>query len=219
MTTFTKLKWPVQDLVAVSNLQDVLVAGDVLLNGTLLNPDIPDQISFIRAKMIRSVSITSVNNLSGTSFIITGLQNGGYVQEIIVGPNNNTVYGAKYYDIITSVIASTPVNGVQVGTGDAGYLPLVVINTIASTINYSASVLLPVGSMVNYSLFQTLDQINNNFVPFLNQGTQLFPAFGLTNKTTSELANSLLITNFVLLKVNSSIAPITDTFEFILLQE
>ena len=219
MTVFTKLKWPVQDLSAVSALQDVLIPGDLLLNGTLLNPDIPDQISFIRARMIRSVSLTSINDLSLTNFIITGLQNGGYVSETISGPNNNTVYGTKYYDTVTSVVASTAVSGIQAGTGDAGFLPLLEINSIANTINYSTSVLLPVGSTINYSLFQTLDQINNNFIPFLNQTAQLFPAFGLANETTSQLANSLLITNFVLLKVNSSLLPITDTFEFILLQE
>lgn len=219
MTTFTKLKWPVQDLSAVSDLQNVLIPGPLLLNGTLLNPDIPDQISFIRAKMIRSVSLTSVNDLSLTNFVITGLQNGGYVSETLSGPNNNTIYGTKYYDTITSVVASTAAAGIQVGTGDAGFLPLLVVNTNASTINYSASILLPIGSTINYSLFQTLDQINNNFIPFLNQESQLFPAFGLVNETTSQIANSLLITNFVLLKVNSSALPITDTFEFILLQE
>jgi len=219
MTTFTKLKWAVQNLSAVAALQDIVAPGPLLLNGTFFDPAIPDQVALIKAKMIRSISLTSVNDLSGTNFVITGLQNSAYVSETLSGPNNNTIYGTKYYDIVTSVVANTVVNGIQVGTGDTGFLPLLVVNTNASIINYSASVLLPAGSGINYSLFQTLDQINNNFIPFLNQESQLFPAFGLANETTSQIANSLLITNFVLLKVNSSALPITDTFEFILLQE
>ena len=219
MATFTKLTWSVQDLSAVSALQNVGVAGPLLLNGTLLDSTIPDQISFIKNKVIRSVSLTSVNDLSLTNFVITGLQNGAYVSETVSGPNNNTVYGTKYYDTITSVVASTAVNGIQVGTGDAGFLPLIAIDANAVIVNYSTSVLLPAGSGITYSMLQTLDQINTNFIPFLNQADKLFPAFGLTNETTSQIANSLLITNFVILQVNSSANPITDTFEFILLQE
>ena len=219
MAIFTKLTWPVQDLLAVSALQDVGVAGPLLLNGILFNSSIPDQISFISNKVIRSVSLTSVNDLSLTNFVITGLQNGAYVSETVSGPNNNTVYGTKYYDIITSVVASTAVNGIQVGTGDAGFLPLIAISPISLSTNYSTSVLLPAGSGVTYSMLQTLDQINTNFIPFLNQADKLFPAFGLTNETTSQIANSLFIINFVILQVNSSANPITDTFEFILLQE
>ena len=219
MSTFTKLTWSVQDLIAVSALQDVVAPGPVLLNGTLFDSTIPDQVSFIKNNMIRSVSLTSVNDLSLTNFIITGLQNSAYVSETVSGPNNNTIYSTKYYDIITSVVASTAVNGIQIGTGDAGFLPLIAVDVNAVIINYSTSVLLPAGSGITYSLLQTLDQINTNFIPFLNQADKLFPAFGLTNETTSQIANSLLITNFVILQVNSSANPITDTFEFILLQE
>ena len=219
MSTFTKLTWSVQDLIAVSALQDVVAPGPVLLNGTLFDSTIPDQVSFIKNNMIRSVSLTSVNDLSLTNFIITGLQNSAYVSETVSGPNNNTIYSTKYYDIITSVVASTAVNGIQIGTGDAGFLPLIAVDVNAVIINYSTSVLLPAGSGITYSLLQTLDQVNNNFIPFLNQVPKLFPAFGLTNETTSQIATSLLITNFVILQVNSSANPITDTFEFILLQE
>jgi len=219
MSTFTKLTWSVQDLIAVSALQDVVAPGPVLLNGTLFDSTIPDQVSFIKNNMIRSVSLTSVNDLSLTNFIITGLQNSAYVSETVSGPNNNTIYSTKYYDIITSVVASTAVNGIQIGTGDAGFLPLIAVDVNAVIINYSTSVLLPAGSGITYSLLQTLDQVNNNFIPFLNQVPKLFPAFGLTNETTSQIATSLLITNFVILRVNGSATPITDTFEFILLQE
>lgn len=218
MATFTQLTWPIQDLEAVSLLQDA-AAGPLLLNGTLFDSDISDQISFIENNMIRSVSLTSVNNLAGTNFIVTGLQNSAYVSEVLSGPNNNTIYGTKVYDIITSVVASNAVTGIEVGTGDSGFMPLLTIDTNAIVINYSVQVLLPIGSGINYSMFQTLDQINTNYSPFADQVNNFFPAFGLTNETTSQIANTTSITNFVILKINSSSAPITDTFDFILLQE
>jgi hypothetical protein len=219
MSTFTKLTWPVQDVAAVGALQNAVIGVPLLLNGTLADPSIPNQVSFIKNKMIRSVSITSVNDLSGITFVITGLQNGAYVTEPITGPNNTTVYGTQYYDIVTSVVASANATGVKIGSGNAGFFPLLVINSLASFINYSASILLPVSSGINYSFFQTLDQINNNFIPFLNQTTKFFPCMGFTNETTSQIGNSNQITNFVLLKINSSATPITDTFDFIFLQE
>lgn len=222
MATFTKLTWPVQDVAAVCVLQTATMGVPLLLNGTLSDPSIPDQVSFIKNKMIRSVSITSsTQDLSLTNFVITGLQNGAYVTESIVGPNMTTVYGTLYYDIVTSVVPSTNIiaPGVSIGTGDAGFLPLLVINSLASTINYSASALLPAGSGITYSFFQTLDQVSNNFITFVNQTTKFFPSMGFTNETTSQIGNSTQIANFVLLQINSSATPITDTFDFIFLQE
>ena len=222
MSTFTKLNWPIQDLSAVAALQNLALPGNLVLNGTFADPSIPNQISFIKTKVIRSISISSsTNNYTGTSFIIAGLQNGAYVTETFSGPNiGATVYGTKYYDIIISVTASTAVTGIRAGTGNAGFLPLIVVNTVATTvINYSATVLLPAGSGINYSLFQTLDQVNNNYIAFDNQITKFFPSLGFVNETSSQIGNSSEITNFVLLKVNSSATPITDTFDFIFLQE
>jgi len=224
MSTFTKLNWPIQDLSAVAALQNLASPGNLVLNnGTFADPSIPNQISFIKNKVIRSISISSsTNNYTGTSFTIAGFQNGAYVTENFSGPNiGATVYGTKYYDIIISVTASTAVTGIRAGTGNAGFLPLIVVNTVATTvINYSATVLLPAGSGINYSLFQTLDQVNNNYLAFNDQlTTKFFPALGFVNETSSQIGNSSEITNFVILKVNSSATPITDTFDFIFLQE
>jgi hypothetical protein len=235
MSTFTKLTWPVQDLSAVCTPKLLARPANVpfVLDGTLVDTSIiPNQASFIKAKMIRSVSITSatIDYSSGVSFIIQGLQNGAYVSETIpatpgLGPGiGETVYGTQYYDIIISVTATADVTGITVGTGDAGFLPLIVVNTVATVINYSATVLVPVTiplSGINYSLFQTLDEVSNNFISLQSQidNQKFFPALGFTGETASKIGNSSAITNFVLLKVNSSALPITDTFDFIFLQE
>lgn len=225
MSTYTKLTWPVQDVAAVCALQNVASAGPLLLNGTLFDTNIPGQVSFTKNNIIRSISLTSVNNLSATNFIIQGFQNGAFVTESIPGPINNTVYGTKAYDIIISVTASGgtfPVTGIQVGTGKVGYLPLLVINPNAGFINYSMEINVPTSptSGINYSVLKTLSQVSQNFVTFNDQITNFFPvSLALTSQTSSATDNSILITNFILLKINSSATPVTDTFDFIFLQE
>lgn len=217
MSLYTKLTWSVVDLAAVCALQDTPGAGSLLLNGTLKNNSVPDQISFRVNNFIKSVSLTSVNNLSAITFVVNGFQNNAPISDTINGPNNNTVYGVKYFDVITSITVSAAVSQVKVGTGDAGYLSLFVVNSNTSNINYSVSVIFPPSSAgITYSLYQTLDQINSNFITFENQLSNLFPI--LINQTTSQIISSQNVTNFVLLKVDSSVTPLTDTFDFIFLQ-
>lgn len=233
MSVFTKLTWPIVDTSAVCASQTIpvistfpipQVGGNLLLNGTFFNSSVPDQVSLIDQRVIRSVSITSSNNLSGLPFVISGFQNNAPVQETISGPNNGTVYGLKHFDVITSVFIPTTTGGggtVQVGVGNTGYFPLLVVNSnISTTINYSMSVLFPptVITNINYSVYQTLDQINSNFITFDNQLNNLFPITGLINQTSSQIASFKDVTNFILLKVNSSGTPLTDTFDFIFLQ-
>ena len=176
MSTYTPYTWPVIDTAAVCALQDLASSGSLLLNGTFTSSDTPNQISFISNNFIRSVSITSANNLSAINFTITGFQNEALVTETIVGPNNNTVFGTKYYDIITSVAASGSVTQVSVGTGSAGYLPLIQLSTISSSTNYSCSIKVPAsGSGVTYSFYQTLEQVSPNYITFQNQiGSNFF---------------------------------------------
>jgi len=222
MATNTKTIWQIVDLTAVCALQSLGSTGSLLLNGTLVDNSIPNQISFISNNFIRSVSITSGQNLSSTTFTVSGIQNGAFVTENITGPNNNTVYGLNYYDIITSVIANAAIAapGVSVGTGKVGYLPLVQVNNsnASSYINYSCSVLLPAGSGINYSLLQTLEKVNNNWIPLQTQNTIFFPSMGLTNQTTSQIGNSTIIVSYLLLHINSSTTPLTDTLTFIFTQ-
>lgn len=224
MSLYAQLKWPIVNKEAVCLQQDIAAAGELNLNGSLYNSSVPNRVSFIAAGQFlqngftRSISITSTNNLSGRTFIINGFQNNAPVSETLLGPNNTTIYGTKFYDVITSITVNGAANAIQVGTGDKGYLPIIAIDSLATTINYSVQILLPSGSGINYSLFRTLDQISTNFITYLDQENDLFPALGLTNKTTSEIANTQEISNFILFKINSSANPITDTFDFVFLQ-
>lgn len=227
MSTYTKLNWPVQDVEAVCKLQNTLGSAALLLNGTLFDQNIPNQVSFISTNVIRSISLTSEFHLNLVDFIIQGFQNGAFVTEIIPGPNGSpglpvTVYGSKVYDIITSITTSNLVLGIQVGTGRVGFLPLLVINTNAGFINYSMEITVPTipVSGINYSVLKTLAQVSINYTTFSDQLTKFFPvAANLESQTISRSVNSIEITNFILLKINTSDTPVTDTFDFIFLQE
>lgn len=129
MATYTQYYWAPQDLQAVSLLQNKGSAGTLLLNGTYVNPT-STTISFIAQGFTRNVSLTSVNDLSAANFTITGVQNNTVVVNTIAGPNNNTVYTTDNFDIISSISVDTAVNGIKVGTGLTGFLPL--FNRISS---------------------------------------------------------------------------------------
>lgn len=223
MSIYTQTTWPVMNTAAVCALQNLSVAGPLLLNGTLANADLPNQISFITNNFIRSVSITSTNDLSTYSFVISGFQNEAFVTETISGPNNDTIFGTQYYDIVTSIVVSGAVSDVSVGTGNSGYLPLITVNTnnIGGNVNYSCSVLLPDDSGITYSLLQSLASVQTSFIALQNQTSSFFPIPNMSafiDATTSQIGNSVAITNYLLLEISST-TPITDTLNFIFLQE
>jgi hypothetical protein len=215
----TKYTWPVENKTAVCALQSGAAAGDLILNGSMVSIDIPNQVSFISNNLSRSVSISSTADNSAVAFSITGFQNGAYVTENIpIGPNNETVYGNEIFDQIIRVTADGAFTDITVGTGKYGYLPLIPIN-IDTVINFSASIIVPtvaVGS-ITYSMFQSLDDINTNFTPYENQ-TSLFPVLGLTGMTMTGLGNEQNMTNYVILKVEGSNNPATDSLELIFIQ-
>lgn len=219
MSTYTPYTWPNIDIAAVCAEQDLASPGNLTINGTLSGSSGPNQASFITANFIRSVSINSPNDLSGTTFSIQGFQNGGYVSETITGPNSTIVYGTQYYDVITQVTASTAVTQVSVGTGNAGYLPLIIINSLAGSINYGISAILPpAGSNITYSLLETLESISFNYIAFQAQLNKFFPVSGLINVTTSQLTKFTSISNYLLFHITST-NPLVDSLSFTFLQE
>lgn len=209
MPVRSELIWPAVDKAAICNDVGRTGPGTIdITTGTLYNSQIPNQISFIDNGFIRTVSVTAAStSASGIDFIINGLQNGAFVTDTISGPAaNSTVYGSKYFDIITSVTVSNSVSNVSVGTGRIGLLPLIETNTSStnSYINYSCSVI-PSSSTINYSLKQTLENVFNNWIPLQNQeSTVFFDAMGLTSETTSQIGNSTAFASYFLLIINSS---------------
>lgn len=118
-----------------ANTQDVCLNQDttgnvnLVINGNLAkNGDV----SFIENGYSRQLSFTSANNLSAVNFTIYGTQNGVSIVEIIAGPNANTVYSTKVYDVVTTITSSAAVSNVSIGTGYKGFFTI--INPVISGI-------------------------------------------------------------------------------------
>lgn len=131
--------FPAGNTTDVCLLQTLGVAGNLTINGNLANL-VNGQVSFIQKGYSRQISLTSVNNLSGRQFTITGMQNGITITENVTGPNNNTVYSVQVYDVISSISVDGAVNGVSVGTGYIGFFPLIAINLERPIISYSLAI-------------------------------------------------------------------------------
>src|SRR5271155_3612802 len=113
MSTYLQYIWPVNDTQAVCNTQDVGGAGDLTLNGTYYNST-TNIVDFFDNGFVRQVTLTSINDLSGSTFTINGIQNGLVVNETITGPNGTTVGSTNYYDFIVAVSVNGAVSGVSV---------------------------------------------------------------------------------------------------------
>jgi|OM-RGC.v1.013708674 hypothetical protein len=157
-----------------SNTQDVCLtqsttgAVNLIINGNLASGGI---VPFINNGYSRQISFTSVNNLSASSFVVTGMQNGVMLSETVTGPNNNTVYSTNIYDVISSIVSSGIVANVSVGSGYSGFFQLIspVISGINGDLNYSFSLGSTFGSnVIGTTVYGTLVNITNNGVTFAN---------------------------------------------------
>lgn len=130
-SNYQELNWPAanEDDIALSQ---VLVANTPLtLNGRFSNKNTYKNIDFsynnsLNASVVRKLTFTSGQNMSGTNFVIHGRQNGVDIIENIAGPNNNTVTSDNYYDYIDKIEHTGVVDGnVSIGTdGDEGFFTL-----------------------------------------------------------------------------------------------
>lgn len=172
MPTSIQYYWSPQDLQAVSLTQNIVSAGNLLLNGTYFNPT-TTTISFRDQGFVRQVSLTSVNNLSAATFTISGVQNNTVVTNVIAGPNNNTVSTTDSFDIISSISVDMAVNGISAGTGAVGYFPLISrINPSVFTIStpsntYALGFATEASNGCTYQIYQSLTDLSGNGETYL----------------------------------------------------
>jgi hypothetical protein len=147
--------WPAASVDEYAALQDVLAGASVKLKGT--NRGLLPGIDY----GARTVSITSANDLSAVNFTIRGFLFNIPVEEIIAGPNNNTVYttGANsQFTSITAITVDADANEFSVGTGTSGVLNPMTLNPHVSSFGVSIDVI--VDNNIEYSLLQSLEKVN-----------------------------------------------------------
>ncbi len=108
-------------IIPTGGTNDVCLLQTVLTN-SFLTQNGANGGNFINSGYMRTVSFTSVNDLSGMFFTIIGQQNGVSITENVFGPNNDTVYSANYYDSIASIQASAAATAVSVGSGNTSVI-------------------------------------------------------------------------------------------------
>lgn len=163
-----KYIFPVANTSDVCNAQTTAGAANLNLNGKL-SDQTKSRVPFINNGYSRQISLTSAGNLGGVAFTIRGIQNGVNISENINGPNNNTVYSTLIYDVITSISCNGAVaTPVSVGTGYQGFFALINVNLQRDVINYSLSTAKLTAASIHTTIFNTLDDIQNNGQTFLD---------------------------------------------------
>ncbi len=161
--------WAPQNLQGIALTQDKVGAGNLNLNGTYSVPT-NTTVDLFTKGFISTVSLTSTNDLSAASFVISGQQNNTIVTETLVGPNNSTVETVQTFDIISSVSVSVSVTGISVGTGVTGFFPFYYIPAtgadsfaLSSSFSpYALSFVTTSTDGVTYEIFQSLGDLRNN---------------------------------------------------------
>lgn len=210
MFNYLQYFWPVQDLQAVALLQNTSGAGDLILNGTYVEPPSPT-ISFLNQGFVRQVSLTSTNDLSTAVFTIAGVQNTTLVTTVINGPNNNTIVTPDYFDIVSSVSVDQAVSGVQVGTGLAGAFPLLKV-TNGQTLNpFSSNNAFALGfntESINgctYQIYQSLTNLISNGQTYLTLiGNSSLIPIGSPYVNVTQILQSTDICYNILLQITSA---------------
>jgi hypothetical protein len=155
--------WPVPNETAVAALQDLAAPGALVLNGTLSRKGVP--LSF--PQMNRAVSLTSANNLGAANFTIVGTTSSGIaVEEVMAGPNNNTVQSANSYHTITSITCDAAVNGISAGSGQSGYLSWNQYDYNRGFSSYLAIQVVVEGN-ITYTFGATLEDVSSVIDPYL----------------------------------------------------
>lgn len=144
-----------------------------------------------------------VNNLSGITFTITGLDADGKAQsEGLAGPTNGaTVYSVGYYSSVTSITLSSTLGANTVDIGTSGYFAS---NTFPLTTDKTASLGLDlISGSINYTAECSYNEVSTTNPPYIWQDlTSAGQDF--YQKTASD--------NTVLLSPPNAVRIVTDSF-------
>ncbi len=162
----------------------------------------------------RAVSVKSTNNLSASTFVITGTLNNVVVSQSIAGPNNTTSYTTQLFDTVTQVTVNKNVVAVSIGSGLLGYTHWYLYNYHASVVGFTAEVDVA-ATTVNYTFETTLDDVTNpTYAPVLNSNI-FAPIAAMTGAATSQFApynNVMRYSRIIMLAGTTATGSLTATF-------
>jgi len=191
-------EWTPANTTEVANVQSLAGAGSLVLNGSLVPHSTPNQ-GFVQfPNFSRTVSLTSVNNLSAVNFTINGFSEIGPIQETIAGPNNNTVESTVIFNKITSITTNAAAAAVSAGTGHIG-------RTYLFSFNYNSpypalSVSVSVVGVITYTFQCTIENADLGNAFFFN------PIAGMTNATTDQAGSISFPIKYAWIEISASTA-------------
>jgi hypothetical protein len=223
----------------IAPIQSLAAAGSLALspnNSALSNSN------YVYDRVIRSVSLTSTNNLSGVQFTIRGIgspvdgvsgnptQVLGNYAVTINGPNNNTIATTAIFSQISSITTNGAAAAVSAGFGISGITDYVFLDYNRYMFQTSVQLhfnALPLATSLQATVYQSLSKpeyLNNPNVD-MGQFTQTAPIPGfavsanLTNATTNQLGSLQAPVAITWANMSVTGAPGTDSLIFTVEQQ
>lgn len=200
---------PTNNLVA--NLQNGVANVPLVLNNTdVLGNVIDPARSFIPCVIIpnaeKKITITSVNNLTGVDFTLSGYNIFNQpISEVLTGANANTATSVLNYHKINSVIPNNAANAVQIGVSDNAISRWMILDTNRTNSSFP-TIQINVAGTIEYTVYGTASKpftYNQNGYNFPN--VLSFPVSNsLTNASTNQIEETTIHYQAIAVEVNSA---------------
>jgi hypothetical protein len=219
MSQFYEYNWPVTDDTDIALSQPVTAGQKLISNGKYANLT-NGQANLIEAGIIPQITLTSEIDLSAVSFIITGYQNGVFIQETLEGPNTNTVTSENYFDIIESIIPSNVAPegaNISAGIASVGFFPAILLNTEKKIANPAGALrfIASVDNPATYIIYTSLNNISNSqpYNTLIENGI-LQPVNGGGDDTSQTFESNYVAKNLVI-QINPNADNATLKMQFL----
>lgn len=168
---FRRLFWPSADFSGITTVQRTQAGVPVEFNGNLIDP-YTGVANFLDKGFIRTVAITA--QTGNETVIVNGTQNGVSISEEVDTEAGSVVQTIEAFDYVTSVVpqyTSNLDNEIIVGSGTAGFLPLIKLDTstLQSAISYGLHIQNLSGECT-CAVAGTYDDIDHNGRTFVRIG-------------------------------------------------
>ena len=204
MSQFYEYNWPVTSVTDIALAQTPVSGGLLKLNGIYASPT-NGQANLVGAGVVAQITLTSAQNL-GIPFVITGYQNGIFIQETLNGPNANTVTSVNCFDLIQSIVPTGAIPGgavVSAGITSVGYFPFIMLNSEKKITNpaYAINFVAAAANPASYTVYLSLMNVAN-----LGTYNNLITGGAFVVKTAAATASALIqytdVAKSLLIKVN-----------------
>lgn len=178
-SNYQELYWPAANTDDIASPQTLVENTPLNLNGRFSNQNTYKNIDFsynnkMNASVVRKLTFTSTQNMSGTEFVIYGRQNDVDIIENMTGPNGNTETSENYYDYIYKIEHTEAVAGnVSIGTGKIGFFTPTTfdVKNYRKTLEYAINFVIDPADNPNvrYNIFGSLNRKKGLYQDLINK--------------------------------------------------